>query len=257
MYHYIRVVGALARHSVDPDHPVGAWCIPRTQPRPGDMVEDPVCPMASRLRVIVNDGFGIADMLYLEDLAEVENVPKLPPELDGKALEATARDLYAKAMTPSLPDAAALARVQPWSAAAGGTRFSVLPRCGGRPGFREECSFTMAVQAGDRFATKTFLPRLATHDEHHRNMEEVAGLPYSNLRMVQTVHIQVSDDGRYGLFATDYGCCDDRNRYIDVYDLRAAPEPLCHLEVDLVVLEGPVPELRFPVVGPDGCKLPD
>lgn len=251
MYHYIRVVGSLARQSVDPSTPLGAYCVPRSQPGPSGDNDEPACPLGAPLHWMVHDQFDAPD--WIEADATHGGKPiELDEALSGATFEKAAREAWVAMFQPDMPDVTALERYSPYSAEKGGTRFAVVPICDGAVGFYEKCAFHLFAVAdgGGRFGRTVLMPGTTLEAEPD------PGTPYTNLRMVETVHIEVSEDGRYGMFVTDYADGDDRNRRIDVYDLSGAPKPHCHLEHGLVLPAGePVIPVRMPEITDQGCRL--
>lgn len=238
MYHYLRVVGALAAKSADPATPLGAWCLPKTQPAPGRTVDDPACPLISHLRWVVHDGFDRPEVWDFEP--SDDGAFDLPEAVLGATLLASARASYEAALSPAVPDAAALARHDPFSVEHQGRRFSVLPICGGRPGFSETCAFHVFVEDGARFQQTSLLPFTPELEASHL---------YANLRMTSAPQLSFTRDGHHGVIWTDGGGGDDHTRRYTVFDLSEAPRVRCTLEQPM---EQPA---RTPVVTPGGCHL--
>lgn len=111
LYHFIRVVGALAEDSVDPGTELGAACLAR---RDGP----DRCALVSELRWMHSNPF---ETVFLSGTGD--RGPELPPELRGDALLASVRQAYTDALSPELTDEATLQRHRPLSATAGDTTF--------------------------------------------------------------------------------------------------------------------------------------
>jgi hypothetical protein len=249
MYHYIRVVSSLAKKSTDARDPVGRACLAKTQPHPDDRVTDaPLCPLPSRLRWMVEDRFAEYEILDPADMGDAPVFAELPEAVAGQALKKAARTGWLEALTPDIPDEKTLREYRPWTAATRSTAFSVLPICGGRPSFNETCAFHLFATGEGRFDRTSFV----FPDPTDGNAP--AGMPYVNFRMVGAVHIDITEDGRFGVFATDYGCCGDETRRIDVYDLKASPAHHCHLETALPP-PGEKAPFTLPTITPEGCSL--
>lgn len=90
----------------------------------------------------------------------------------------------------------------------------------------ERCAYHLAVAAPGRFAHTAVLPPTSL------GAPDPAG-PYPNLPMTARQEVRVLDGGRYGVFVTDGGCCDDRTRRYHVYDLTGAPALHCTIETPM------------------------
>lgn len=248
MYHFVRVVAALGRQSVDPSTALGTYCVARTQPHPGDLVEKPACDLGATLRWMVNDPFEEHELIGPEATHGGKPVD-LPDLVSRSALEKTAREGWIAMLGAAPKDAADLARRQPFTAERDGVRFSVLPVCGGRSSPRELCAFHLSVGSDEKLATTTLLPPLEPGGDNP------AGMPYAPFRDVHAVHVLVAEGGRHGALVTDYGGFEDDTRRIDVYDLTSAPRHHCHVELELGVERGsPVPAPKLPTITADGCR---
>lgn len=240
MYHFVRVVGALARDSVNPATPLGAWCLPRTQPSADDRLMEPACPLVGRLRWMVNDGFDDADFLVFGDAPPFA----IPEVASTEALTTAAHTAYVTALQPPIPNPATLAKYPQWSATEGTRSFHVVPVCGGLASMRELCSFHLVVHDGDRFERTVFLPTTTTNGKNE------VGIPYPGIRMPAAVHVLL--EGPHAMVVTDGGCCGDQTRRTTVYDVTAAPRFVCEVSESLADPDAG-PPVKMPRFTPLGC----
>jgi hypothetical protein len=236
MVHYIRVVGQLAWQTTDPTTRYGAWCLPRTQPRPGVPVREPACGTVSQLRLMINDGFDVPE--FLEEDGEPLGF-SIPDHAKAARLTQLATEAYRTALTPTLTFAT-LPHYPSWAGTDGYTQVNVVPLCGGLPSFQEVCAYHVVVQHEGRFETTAWLPPMNTSDPD-------GDLPYGAARMLQAAHVRV--DGKRATFITDGGSGGDESRRYWVYDVSAAPRLICRTEGAIT------PTITVPTVNGTTCSL--
>ena len=246
MYHYVRVIGTLARQSVDPSTALGKWCLPRTQPHASDRIENPACPLISTLRWMVVDPFDQPEFMDLDDLEGGTTLPfEIPATVSATALTTTAHKAYVAALQPAIT-AATLPTYPQWSVTQGSRSFHVVPICGGSAGFYEQCAFHLIVTDGPRFERTIRMPATSLTGAPD------PGTPYVNVRMTHALHVLL--EGNLAAVVTDGGSGDDHTRRYDVYDVSGTPTLRCELEVELANVEqAPAPKL--PRVDQGRCVL--
>jgi hypothetical protein len=196
LYHLVRVLGSLARQSLDLATPYGRACV-ATRRR--------TCPALEALRSMVDNpstGFVAREV-------EEELPPGSPPDVGATALEGAARTALEQALAIVPTDTEGW---QAWGAlqvGRAGARWWVLPRCAGT-GMHAICRWYGRVERDGRvdqhlLATPVLAPDLVP----------------------QSVHL--TPDGALGVLLNDGGCCGDPRLALTVFDLRAGQRPVCEI----------------------------